>query len=108
MKAKLNRKQLLIRRRAALLSELETAAGQVLGDVFAFEDTAVTSFLEQTRQTYLQLPVGKNSLADMSIRFGLAAGQTLMEFHHFTKEMVDLFLIRLVQQGQANRGEHAS
>lgn len=103
MKKKLDRKQLLLRRRATLLTELEAAAGQVLNDVFAFEEAAVAVFLEQTRQTFHLLPTGKNGLADVGIRYGLAAGQVLMQQHRFTKEMVDIYLQKLVEYGQRNR-----
>lgn len=100
---KLNRQQLLNRRRAGLLSELETAAGMVLADVFSFGETAVTDFLEKTRATYRLLPKDKGRLSDIAVRFGLAAGQVLMKFSNFNQDMVDLFLLKLVEQGQEAR-----
>ena len=105
---KLNRKQLLTRRRATLLTELETAAGQVLADLFAFEETAVSSFLEQTRAAYQQMPPGKGSLPEIAQRFGLAGGAILISQYRFTTQMVDVWLGKLVERGQENRRQYAN
>lgn len=104
--SKLNRKQLLRRRRAVLLSELEAAAATVLADTFAFDETAVASFTDETRKRFDALP-GNGDLPGIAVRFGLAGGQILKERHSFDEAMIDLWLRRLVATGQQSRGEDA-
>lgn len=105
---KLNVQEEEKKRLAVLLTELETAAAQVLTEMKIGQ---IDETLERIRKRFQELKTAKlpgtqkERLGRVAQHFGLAAAQVLTE-HGFDNQQIDTFLKRLVQAGERNRASH--
>lgn len=94
---------------AILLTEMEDATAAVLGEHFGFDQAQIDEFLALLRQRYAaiqaQMPVfsREKRLGVLAQKFGLAAMQVLSEAYGFRPEMNDVWLKKLIEQGNKNR-----
>ncbi|MCL4296266.1 MAG: hypothetical protein KJ077_11080 [Anaerolineae bacterium] len=98
-----------------LMTELGTAATQVLVRDHQFTPEQVVEFLKQVQDRYalrteLALPAltPDGLLRDASVRFGLTAVEVLQENYSFTPEQSEAWLKALLEQGRQNRGRRVA
>lgn len=102
----LNRGEAKLKRVSVLLTELETAAGQVLQSEFGFEPEKVEVFLEWLRTRFREN--GSHTSTDtplVATGFGLAGSEVLRVVYSFDEQQTDVWLRRLVEQAQKNRNK---
>lgn len=96
---------------AILLTEMEEAAAAVLAEYFNFDQARIDEFLDLLRQRYAaiqaQVPIfsREKRLGVLAQKFGLAAMQVLSEAYGFRPEMNDVWLKKMIEQGNKNRGK---
>lgn len=96
---------------AILLTEMEEATAAVLAEYFNFDQARIEEFLELLRQRYAaiqaQMPVfsREKRLGVLAQKFGLAAMQVLSAAYGFRPEMNDVWLKKMIEQGNKNRSQ---
>lgn len=99
-----------MRRLAALLTELETAAGAVLSQQFQWTPEQAGQFTERLREKFaarkggIDRLVGEKRLAAAAQLFGLSGMEVLAREFEFTPEMAARWLQELIAQGNKGRG----
>ncbi len=101
----LNRAEVKVKRVSILLTELETAAGQVLREELAFNPEQVEAFMEKLRRAFRE--IGGNQSTDMrqiGVAFGVAGAKVLKEQYGFNEARLNWWIEKLVERGKKNRG----
>lgn len=96
---------------AILLTEMEEATAAVLAEYFNFDQARIDEFLDLLRQRYAaiqaQMPIfsREKRLGVLAQKFGLAAMQVLSAAYGFRPEMNDVWLKKMIEQGNKNRSQ---
>lgn len=102
----LNRAEVGVKRVSILLTELETAAGQVLREELAFSPEQAETFMEKLRAAFRE--IGGNQSADVrqiGVAFGIAGAKVLKEQYGFNEARLNWWIEKLVERGKKNRGK---